>query len=120
MISVRGRGSLPTTAANAALGVRGFMKAALGVRFFAGAAVAVVAFFAVAIFYFPCWDELCQSSRTEVLLEVVEANANRKISPFQAGEPVFSQVLLQESTYRQKSRCCPMQIPWRMGRFDRL
>ena len=52
MISVRGRGSEPTTAARAALGVRGFMKAALGVRFFAGAAAAAVAFFAVAMFAF--------------------------------------------------------------------
>jgi len=34
---VRANGVEPTTAANAALGVRGFMKAALGVRFLAGA-----------------------------------------------------------------------------------
>ena len=48
MISVRGRGLAPTTAARAGLGVRGFMKAALGVRFFsAGASVLVAgAFFA--------------------------------------------------------------------------
>ena len=35
--SVRAKGVEPTTAASAALGVKGFMKAALGVRFFAGA-----------------------------------------------------------------------------------
>src|SRR5574344_509919 len=51
MISVRGKGSFPTTAAKAALGVKGFMKAGLGARFFSGAAAAaaVVAFFAVAM-----------------------------------------------------------------------
>ena len=34
--SVRAKGVDPTTAAKAALGVSGFMKAALGVRFLAG------------------------------------------------------------------------------------
>jgi hypothetical protein len=48
------QGVEPTTAARAALGVRGFMKAALGVRFFAGAAGAAVAFFAVAMVACPC------------------------------------------------------------------
>jgi hypothetical protein len=42
----------PTTAANAALGVKGFIKAALGVRFFAGAFLTTffTAFFAGAFF----------------------------------------------------------------------
>lgn len=58
MTSVRGNGSEPTTAAKAALGVRGFMKAALGARFFAGGvalsvdAVAAGDFFAVAMLIF--------------------------------------------------------------------
>ena len=41
MISVRGSGAEPTTAASAGLGVSAFMKAALGVRFLAGAAALV-------------------------------------------------------------------------------
>jgi hypothetical protein len=45
---VRGSGFAPTTAAKAALGVRGFMKAALAVRF-TGAAFFAGADFAVAI-----------------------------------------------------------------------
>ena len=50
MISVRGSGAEPTTAASAGLGVRAFMKAALGVRFFAGAAALSAAVFAGAFF----------------------------------------------------------------------
>jgi len=51
--SVRANGVEPTTAANAALGVKGFMKAALGVRFLAGAFFAAFlagAFLATAFF----------------------------------------------------------------------
>ena len=44
--SVRGMPLLPMTAASAALGVMGFMKAALGVRFLAAGALAGAAFLA--------------------------------------------------------------------------
>jgi hypothetical protein len=46
--SVRGRPLLPTTAARAALGVRGLINAALGLRFFAGF---LAAFFFGAAFF---------------------------------------------------------------------
>src|SRR5256885_270086 len=82
MISVRGRGVEPTTAARAGLGVRGFMKAALGVRFFAGAAGAAVAFFAVAMLLVPSMEWILYQRKTVAIHW--QADANGKKTLFQA------------------------------------
>src|SRR6218665_1977035 len=98
MISVRGRGAEPTTAARAGLGVSAFMKAALGVRFLAGAAVLAAgaflaagavfagAFFAVAMLGCPCWKSIFTS---ENLLSHWQADATGKKTCFQGKEGFF-------------------------------
>src|SRR5574343_1836164 len=92
MISVRGSGLAPTTAASAGLGVSAFMNAALGVRFLAGAAVLAAAllagaFLAVAMFGFSFLGLV--NSASENLHVHWQVDANGKKTAFQASRQFF-------------------------------
>jgi len=98
MISVRGSGAAPTTAARAGLGVRAFMKAALGVRFLAGAAVLAAAavagaFLAVAMLGLSLLGWVVAPAKT--CFSTGSGDANGKKSAFQAGACFFCFAMLQ-------------------------